>query len=190
MTAAIFGRNLKQALARLGIKQKALASGIHKSKDDISKWCRGKAFPHAETRLAIADFLGVPLSDLEIGSSHPRSGGRESGQVRPFERGYRKVARDERPKDWRGHWVPLIAHVAAGQGASTLEAEDLAPGDAEWWVEFHSDKPNIVAVEISGESMMPEYRPGDIVIADPDQVSSGGICVVVWEDDAGEWWSR
>lgn len=63
--------------------------------------------------------------------------------------------------------VPLISSVQAGVWTEVVD--NFQPGDAEDWlmtdvrVSTHS-----FALEIKGDSMLPEFNPGDRVIIDPD----------------------
>lgn len=74
--------------------------------------------------------------------------------------------------------VPLISWVRASE---LCEAIDLyAPGDAEDWLDCpfpHSSK--AFCLRVSGPSMLPEYRDGEIILVDPDIEARHGDDVVV-----------
>jgi phage repressor protein C with HTH and peptisase S24 domain/transcriptional regulator with XRE-family HTH domain len=77
--------------------------------------------------------------------------------------------------------VPLINRVAAGRAG---EFGDLSypAGVADAYVAA-PDLPetpagSLFAVKVTGDSMMPEYREGDVVIAGPGEARDGDDCVV------------
>ncbi|TBV95316.1 helix-turn-helix domain-containing protein [Azotobacter chroococcum] len=78
--------------------------------------------------------------------------------------------------------VPLISWVAAGMLYEAID--QLAPGDAEEWLESpfrHSN--STFCLKVSGNSMFPEYRDGEIIQVDPDVDAVHGSDVVVRTPD-------
>lgn len=66
-----------------------------------------------------------------------------------------------------GKRVPLISSIQAGVWTEIVD--NFQPGDAEEWLltdDRHSA--NTFALTIEGDSMLPEFRPGDRVIIDPE----------------------
>jgi len=78
--------------------------------------------------------------------------------------------------------VPLISWVRAG---SLCEVSDpFQPGDAEAWMPCPTNHgPRTFALKIVGESMMPEYRDGEIIFIDPDLEARHNDDVVVRTPD-------
>lgn len=74
--------------------------------------------------------------------------------------------------------VPLISFVQAGAWTGIID--DFQPGEAEEWVPvIRSVGKNAFALRVSGTSMEPDYREGDIIVVDPDvQWHSGSLVVV------------
>ena len=73
--------------------------------------------------------------------------------------------------------IPVISYVQAG--VWTEAVENFQPGDADDWLftaESHSK--HTFALEIKGPSMLPEFKPGDKVIIDPDVAPNPGDYVV------------
>jgi SOS-response transcriptional repressor LexA len=67
--------------------------------------------------------------------------------------------------------VPLISHVQAGYGVGASDAYARGDGSQEVGVDSElAEKLGRLAfaLEIEGESMLEEFRPGDIVIIDPN----------------------
>lgn len=63
--------------------------------------------------------------------------------------------------------IPLISYVQAG--VWTEAVDNFNPGDAEDWLmtDLKLSK-TAFALEIKGDSMLPEFKPGDRVIIDPE----------------------
>jgi len=98
------------------------------------------------------------------------------------ERFPQRVDVDDLPRDWRGKYVPIVAGVAAGEGSDTVEAEQ----EAVEYVPCEGAPEGAFAVEVFGECMMPDYNPGDVVIADPRRRIESGVGVIVYGTEAGE----
>tara|TARA_R110001592_G_scaffold111372_6_gene308489 strand:+ start:11382 stop:12008 length:627 start_codon:yes stop_codon:yes gene_type:complete len=81
-----------------------------------------------------------------------------------------------------GGMVPLISWVTAGMFEECID--NLSPGDAEDWLEspFPHSKGSF-CLQVSGESMDPDYRDGEIIQVDPEVAASSGSDVVVRTPD-------
>lgn len=78
--------------------------------------------------------------------------------------------------------VPLINSVQAGHW--TEIAESLPKGDDIHWVPAPAHVgPRAFGLEIDGPSMLPDFRPKDIIIVDPDRQADPGDFVVACVDD-------
>lgn len=73
--------------------------------------------------------------------------------------------------------VPVISYIQAGQLTDVVES--YAPGDG-FAVEYCDNDigSSSFALEIEGESMLPDFRPGDRIIVDPDISPGPGDFVV------------
>lgn len=99
--------------------------------------------------------------------------------------GFREVGPEDVPTghDWQDTFLPVIAMAAAGAGASADQADAYPPGWAESFVEFHGAPAGSFAVRVSGDSMVPAYHDGDLLVIDPArQARNGEIAVVVYRD--------
>lgn len=73
--------------------------------------------------------------------------------------------------------VPLISYVQAA--AWTDVVETFQPGDADEWLTTDLElSSSSFALEIKGDSMLPEFKPGDRVIIDPTITPQPGDFVV------------
>lgn len=101
--------------------------------------------------------------------------------------GYIEVpGEDVRQPDWDRNYVPVINAVAAGEGIETAIAEQYPAGRAESYVAYQGAPRGAMAVRVSGHSMEPDYRDGDMIILDPARSPrSGQPAVVVYTINGG-----
>lgn len=80
--------------------------------------------------------------------------------------------------------VPIISWVQAG--AWTEVVDNFQPGDAEEWVTvFHNVGDNAFALQVVGDSMSPEFQPGETIIVDPAVQPETGKFVIAKIDNGG-----
>ena len=74
--------------------------------------------------------------------------------------------------------IPKISYVAAG--SFTEISDPYAEGFGEEWVSVDDSDigPRAFALEVEGESMLPEFKPGEVIIIDPDASIKPGDYVV------------
>ena len=106
--------------------------------------------------------------------------------VRIYEPGFRLIAPEEIPQGHRKDHLPVLGRLAAGEGVDTVEAETRPPGIADAYIYYKGAPPGAFALRVLGESMMPRYGDGDLVIIDPARAATSGVCCVIYEDDAGD----
>ena len=73
--------------------------------------------------------------------------------------------------------IPVISYVQAGELTEISDPYEMGDGFA---IEMCEDDlgPSTFALEIEGDSMLPEFRPGDRIIVDPDVAPNPGNFVV------------
>lgn len=131
-----------------------------KEKSYLSQLMGGKASfgERAARRLEKTYHMGEKYLDTAVGWAEA-----SEGNVSPALLGSRRI--------------PLISSVQAG--AWTEITDNYAPGDAADWLLTDLDlSAHAFALEIKGDSMMPDFRPGDRVIIDPEVAPSPGDFVV------------
>jgi SOS-response transcriptional repressor LexA len=187
MAAKCFHRNLRRLMAEKDVGVNALAAKTGINASQISHYRRGDNEPDAANRAEIARALGVTVDELEHDPAE-----RKAGQPMPFgvrfmlSLGYKKIEREDLPADWQGRYVPIVNRIAAGPGVDTVEAEAFGPGDASQFVEYRGASPTTLAVEVVGDSMRPDFRPCDLVIADMAEPVEAGLAVVIYLDASGD----
>lgn len=142
------------------------------------------------TLAALRELLPRNVDDAWRTGELQRLVSRLTGDDRPTE--LRPAPRTEPVVVWRGGRarggrgpVPLINAVAAGRPHDFTD-KGYPAGMADEYVEDSGDyDPDSFAARITGESMMPEYREGDIVTFSPlRDVKSGMDCFVRLEPDS------
>ena len=73
--------------------------------------------------------------------------------------------------------VPLISYVQAGCWTEATDPATVGDG-FEYLLTDLELSGSAFALQIEGESMLPEYRPGDRIIVDPEIHPQPGDCVV------------
>ncbi|QNK68453.1 helix-turn-helix domain-containing protein [Variovorax sp. PAMC26660] len=69
--------------------------------------------------------------------------------------------------------IPLVSYIQAGMWAEIIDR--FQPGDADDWLTTDQDvSPHTFALQIKGDSMLPEFKEGDRVIIDPDVAPQPG----------------
>ena len=146
------GSWVKAARTAWGGSQEALASELGVTKGNVSAWENGRHKPRLEQILAIARLTGQ--------------------QLPPEARGVNVV-----PAAIGGRQVPLISYVQAGGWTGAVDT--FEPGDAHEFLSTDLDlSGSSFALQIKGDSMLPEFREGDRVIIDPEVTPQPGDYVV------------
>jgi len=159
------GQRIRALRDERGMKQKALAERAGLSNEHLSKIELGKEMNlRASTIEAIAKALGVDSAFLQYGTAS----GRE----------YSTSEHTDPTK-----WAPAIGLARAGrsgffteQGYPSFEGFDK--------VERPPDLtgPHVYGVKLEGDSMIPRFQEGDIVLVDPDVQPQAGNYVITMID--------
>ena len=157
-----FSETLRRIRFERHMTQEEFAALLGTTKQNISRYESGAVSPKISTAQDIADKLGLTLSDLN-GDSRPTTDSALPSNVRTLDQLHRQK-------------VPLIGKVAAGEPI-------MAPEDLDVYVS--SPVKCDAAVEVTGDSMIPNYLDGDTVYirCQPD-VSDGQVAVVFLDDEA------
>lgn len=155
------GDNIRKLRQARGWKILELASRVDSDVGNISRLERGKQGYSDEMLQKIASALGCSVADLFAGADG-------AANVGPAPLGSRRI--------------PLISHVQAG--CMTEIVDPYSVGDAADWLITDLDLSSAAfALEIKGESMLPEFSPGDRVIIDPSIIPDPGNYVVAKNGD-------
>lgn len=147
--------------------QSDLARALNTSPQTINNWeTRGIS---KQGLLSIQSVLGISASWVQSG--HGKKFVLDKSNVSKAQIG--------------GKEIPLISYVHAGLWAGAVDA--FQPNDAHEWLMTDLElSDSAFALEIKGESMLPEFKPGDRVIIDPAINPQPGDFVVAknGEDEA------
>lgn len=173
-----FSENLRRIRFEHHMTQEEFADLLGTTKQNISRYESGQVSPKITTAQAIADKLGISLSELN-GTDDFVKPFRNNNEGRPteFTRALDALPSNVRPiSSLHRQRVPLIGGVAAG-------VPIYDPEDAGVYVESPVDAD--AAITIHGDSMIPTYQDGDLVYikARPD-VPEGAVAVVFLDDEA------
>lgn len=162
-------RRLDGFIRQAGIPEYELAEKTGVNQPTIHRIRKGKSQdPKSASLRPLAAFFGISEDQLRGNEPLPKEG---AGRTRD----------DPGRHEKRGRRVPVINHVQAGEPAQVID--DYAPGDGFEYIWLDPEAAEdcgsyTFALKIEGESMLPEFHPGDIVVIDPDVPPLPGDYVV------------
>ena len=163
------GTRLKALRKTKKVTQQQLADAIGVSKTSVIYWEKDDNIPKHESLMALSKVLSVTPDFLLSGKS---AGSTETNISAPF--------------PLSGRLVPVISWVQAGSW-TTVEAVPAGTAFEEWLPPNPKCGKHGYGLEVSGESMLPDFRPGDKIYVNPDfQVSdlkTGDLVIVSCEGD-------
>lgn len=147
----IMARNLKWFLDRSGKSQKDFCRDLEFKETTVSDWLNAKTYPRIDKIEKMANYFGVDKSDLVEDHTYSKS-------AVPVYR------------------IPVVGKVVAGTPIDAIEnitdyirVTNPAAADDSYY-----------ALHITGASMEPEMREGDLVIVHKqDYFDNGDICIVL-----------
>lgn len=162
------GQRLTHARERAGMKQKEVAEHFGISSQAISQWEADRTRPDSQRLAGLARLFAVRLEWLIAGS----------GPVTPGAPGPRASGEG-------GTLVPVIDRVQAGDWTEVYDPFSAGGGE-DYLLTDREVSPQTFALVIEGDSMAPEFQPGDKVIIDPAVRPRPGEFVVAKRDQDQE----
>ena len=156
-----FSGRLAEARRRAGLSQSELARRIGLKPQSVQQWEQSGTTPRSHRIDKIASALGVSREWLLVGGSAADS--------------IREVTQKITE-------VPILNYVQAGKWSEV--APELP--DAQRVSCPVSCSTSTFALQVVGESMLPEYLPGDVIFVDPEVVAQNGDDVVAIVDEDSE----
>jgi len=155
---------------RLGKRQIDFVNGLDADKSVVSRWFSG-AMPSPANMQTIAAFLGVSVADLFAAPPEAQAPSVRMAEVQ-------LPARDRMPRN-----IPVFGTVAGsmnGRGAFQLTSDEVdyvarPPGIA--------NARDIYGLYVEGDSMLPMFRPGDLVLVNPHKPVRVDDVVIIQEPD-------
>ena len=145
---------LSELRKQKNMSQKELSSLLSIAQNTLSQYENGKRQPDNDTLIKLADFFGV-TTDFLLGANDTHI---------------------PSTNEKKGVKIPVLGKVQAGIPVEAIE--DII--DYEEITEEMAMQGNFFGLQISGESMMPRFAEGDVVIVrQQPTVDSGDIAVVM-----------
>lgn len=164
------GTRLKALRKTKKVTQQQLADAIGVSKTSVIYWEKDDNLPKHESLMALSKVLSVTSDFLLSGKS---SGDLDSNISAPF-----PIA---------GRLVPVISWVQAGSW-TTVESVPAGTQFEEWLPPNPKCGKNGYGLEVVGESMLPDFRPGDKIYVNPDfqitDLKTGDLVIVSCQGDS------
>lgn len=156
-----FGDSLRKIRKDKNLTLDELAALLGTSKQVLSRYENGQRSPKVSIVADYADKLGLTISEL---TSYSRTSSRVDGLI---PRQQIKIRR-----------APVLGDTAAGQPITANREYDE-------WVYIPDDGHTFdAALRIKGDSMLPKYHDGDLVLVRyQDDVLNGQVAVVQIDDD-------
>lgn len=147
----IMARNLKWYLERSGKSQKDFCRDLEFRETTVSDWLNAKTYPRIDKIERMANYFGIDKADLVEDHTYNKS-------------------------DIPVYKIPVVGKVVAGTPIDAIEnitdyirVTNPAAADGSYY-----------ALHITGASMEPEMREGDLVIVHKqDYFDNGDICIVL-----------
>jgi len=150
------GKRIRKCRGELALSQAGLAGKLGVSRQTVSQWENDETPPSRKNLIALAALFDrrVSLDWLMIGHEGPEVAERE-GFVR----------------------VPLIDWVQAGGWGEVIDPYPVSVGKRPVYTSARVSTRSF-ALEVKGDSMAPDFVPGDVIIVDPEIEPTPGCLVI------------
>ncbi|MHC6657390.1 LexA family protein [Aeromonas salmonicida] len=154
----------------LSLTQVALAKKIGISGVSVGKWESGLNQPKGRYLNDLAAALGVSVDWLLTGKE-----GGVVGMTDAHPPGYHNVEPAVIPQ---GNRVPILSYVQAGNWREMCEQATTFDGNVEYVTANVDIGPFGFGLWLRGDSMLPQFKEGHLIIVDPDEAPQPGDYVV------------
>lgn len=151
---------IKDLRKKHGLTQQKLGELVGVSKASISQWESGEHSPSGDNLAVLSKALGVSAHWLATGKGSPESSNVE----------FVKLVQELR--------IPIISYVQAGHWREMSEEARCFDGSVEFVAVGEGVGPHTFALWVRGDSMLPQFKEGDLIIVDPDEAPQPGDFVV------------
>ena len=152
------------------MSQDELAKRIGITRVSISKWESGLNQPKGRYLNDLAEALGVTVDWLLTGSGDTP----ELAEEQPIP-GYHNV---EPAVMLPGKRIPILSYVQAGNWREMCEQATTFDGNVEYVTASVDIGSCGFGLWLRGDSMLPQFKEGDLIIVDPDEAPQPGDYVV------------
>lgn len=170
LTYMNLGTRLKEARKAKGYTQADVAKAAGVSRVAISQWETGDTKQARPSNLMRAcTFLGVDAEEMVFGTQKSQHG--DSAKKNKSHDNVLPLTPSERMRA-----VPVISKIPAGDPREIIDAYPPGEGIAVEWSDRGSKY--TFALQVTGDSMAPDFNEGDVIIVDPEVPAAPGRYVV------------
>lgn len=159
----------------VGLSQVTLAKKVGVSGTSVSKWESGLNQPKGRYLNALAAVLGVSVNWLLTGTDAVSN---TPGEFRLELVNKVDFSNVEPAVIPQGRRVPILSYVQAGNWREMGEQASAFDGNVEYVMAGVDIGPRGFGLWVRGRSMEPQFKEGDLLIADPDVAPTPGDFVI------------
>ncbi|MFB0769885.1 LexA family protein [Aeromonas salmonicida] len=151
---------IKELRKKHGLTQQKLGELIGVKKSSISQWENDEHSPSGDNLAQLSKVFGVSAHWLSTGKGSPELSNVEPAVIP------------------QGSRVPILSYVQAGNWREMCEQATTFDGNVEYVTASVDIGPCGFGLWMRGDSMLPQFKEGDLIIVDPDEVPQPGDYVV------------
>ena len=158
------GERIRAIRKAKGLKISEVESRAGLSEGNLSRVERGHQWLSEEKLFALANALGVKVSDFFIPESDDYYNAGEALELK------------------QGRYVAIVG-TAQGGPDGYISICDFMPGDGDGYIYTYSSDPGAYGIRVRGDSMRPRIKSGEYIVAEPNVQALPGDDVVVRRTD-------
>lgn len=151
---------IKELRKKHGLTQQKLGELIGVKKSSISQWENDEHSPSGDNLAQLSKVFGVSAHWLSTGKGSPEPSNVEPAVIP------------------QGNRVPILSYVQAGNWREMCEQATTFDGNVEYVTASVDIGPCGFGLWLRGDSMLPQFKEGDLIIVDPDEAPQPGDYVV------------
>ncbi|MGN5108339.1 LexA family protein [Aeromonas hydrophila] len=151
---------IKELRKKHGLTQQKLGELIGVKKSSISQWENDEHSPSGDNLAQLSKVFGVSAHWLSTGKGSPEPSNVEPAVIP------------------QGNRVPILSYVQAGNWREMCEQATAFDGNVEYVSAGGEIGPYGFGLWLRGDSMLPQFKEGDLIIVDPDEPPQPGDYVV------------
>ncbi|EKB12684.1 TPA: helix-turn-helix domain-containing protein [Aeromonas veronii] len=151
---------IRELRKKHGLTQQKLGELIGVKKSSISQWENDEHSPSGDNLAQLSKVFGVSAHWLATGKGSPELSNVEPAVIP------------------QGNRVPILSYVQAGNWREMCEQATAFDGNVEYVAAGGEIGPYGFGLWLRGDSMLPQFKEGDLIIVDPDESPQPGDYVV------------
>ncbi|WP_421234239.1 LexA family protein [Aeromonas enteropelogenes] len=151
---------IRELRKKHGLTQQKLGELIGVKKSSISQWENDEHSPSGDNLAQLSKVFGVSAHWLATGKGSPELSNVEPAVIP------------------QGNRIPILSYVQAGNWREMCEQATAFDGNVEYVSAGGEIGPYGFGLWLRGDSMLPQFKEGDLIIVDPDESPQPGDYVV------------